>query len=128
MLVLMLLQQKKRRLELPKVVELHPSTQETSQQHLTLTNLTLMSTVSQKVIIHLIIIISLATLTQLIKDCLPEGTRMSQSSCDLIIQLSMHFLNYLSDTSNNVCNAEGRKTITPSHIVKALKVSFDLRH
>jgi histone H3/H4 len=87
-----------------------------------------MSTVSQKVIIHLIIILLIATLTQLIKDCLPEGTRMSQSSCDLIIQLSMHFLNYLSDTSNNVCNAEGRKTITPSHIVKALKVSNDLRH
>lgn len=58
----------------------------------------------------------------MIKEDLPEGIRMSQSSCDLIIQLSMHFLNYLSDTSNNVCNAEGRKTITPSHIVKALKV------
>ena len=33
----------------------------------------------------------------------------------------MHFLNYLADTSNNVCNAEGKKTITPSHVVRALQ-------
>jgi histone H3/H4 len=63
-----------------------------------------------------------ATLTQMIKEYLPESVRMSQQSSDLLIQLSMHFLNYLSDTSNNMCNAEGKKTITPSHVVKALKV------
>jgi histone H3/H4 len=62
----------------------------------------------------------LATLTQIIKDFLPEGIRMSQQTSDLIIQLAMHFLNYLSDTSNNVCNGEGKKTITPSHVVRAL--------
>ena len=64
----------------------------------------------------------LATLTQLIKESLPENIRMSQQSSDLIIQLTMHFLNYLSDTSNNACNAEGKKTITPGHVAKALKV------
>lgn len=47
--------------------------------------------------------------------------RMSQQSSDLIVQLAMHFLNYLSDTSNNVCNKEGKKTITPTHVVQALK-------
>jgi hypothetical protein len=48
--------------------------------------------------------------------------RLSQQSSELIIQLTMHFLNYLSDTSNNACNAEGKKTITPGHVAKALKV------
>jgi histone H3/H4 len=70
-----------------------------------------------------LIIINIATLTQMIKDLLPEDTRMSCQSSDLIIQLTMRFLNYLSDTSNNVCNDEGKKTITPSHVAKALKVS-----
>jgi histone H3/H4 len=58
----------------------------------------------------------------MIKDMLPEDVRMSSQSSDLIIQLSMNFLNYLSDTSNNVCNDESKKTITPSHVAKALKV------
>jgi histone H3/H4 len=57
----------------------------------------------------------------MIKDYLPESIRMSQQSSDLIVQLSMHFLNYLSDTSNNVCNKEGKKTITPTHVVQALR-------
>ena len=46
---------------------------------------------------------------------------MSQQSSELIIQLSMHFLNYLSDTSNNVCTVDGKKTITPAHVVGALQ-------
>ena len=65
---------------------------------------------------------NIATLNQLIKESLPESIRMSQQSSDLIIQLTMHFLNYLSDTSNNACSAEGKKTITPGHVAKALKV------
>lgn len=48
---------------------------------------------------------------------------MTQQSTDLVINLMMHFLHYLSDTSNNMCNAEGKKTITPPHVIKALKVS-----
>ena len=39
----------------------------------------------------------------------------------------MSYLNILSDTANNVCNEEGKKTITPSHVAKALKVSTN-RH
>lgn len=35
----------------------------------------------------------------------------------------MNFLNFLSDSSNTICNNEGKKTITPSHVAKALKVS-----
>jgi len=57
----------------------------------------------------------------MIKEYLPESMRMSQQSSDFIVQLAMHFLNYLSDTSNNVCNKEGKKTITPTHVVQALK-------
>ena len=34
----------------------------------------------------------------------------------------MSYLNILSDTANNVCNDEGKKTITPQHVVKALRV------
>lgn len=59
----------------------------------------------------------------MIKDLLPEDTRMSCQSSDLIIQLTMNFLNYISDTANNVCNEENKKTITPSHVAKALKVN-----
>lgn len=66
----------------------------------------------------------IATLTQIIKDLLPKETRMTCQSSDLIIQLSMNFLHFISDMSNNVCNEEGKKTITPSHVAKALKVSF----
>ena len=66
----------------------------------------------------------LATLNSLIKDLLPDDVRMSCQSSDLIIQLTMSYLNILSDTANNVCNEEGKKTITPSHVAKALKVSI----
>lgn len=59
----------------------------------------------------------------MIKGFLPEGLRMSQQSTELVISLMMHFLHYLSDTSNNVCSAEGKKTITPPHVIKALQVS-----
>lgn len=65
----------------------------------------------------------IATLTQIIKELLPPDTKMSCQSSDLIIQLSMNFLHYLSDMSNNVCNDDGKKTITPSHVAKALKVT-----
>ena len=62
----------------------------------------------------------------MIKDLLPEDTRMTCQSSDLIIQLTMRFLNILSDTSNNVCNENGKKTITPNHVAKALKVRITL--
>lgn len=55
---------------------------------------------------------------------LPDDIRMSCQSSDLIIQLTMNYLVYISDMSNNICNDEGKKTITPSHVAKALKVKF----
>jgi histone H3/H4 len=58
----------------------------------------------------------------MIRDLLPEDARMSSQSSDLLIQLTMHFLNYISDSANNICNDENKKTITPSHVAKALKV------
>jgi hypothetical protein len=61
----------------------------------------------------------------MIKEMMPGDVRMACSSSDLIIQLTMNFLHYLSDMSNNACNVEGKKTITPSHVAKALKVSTD---
>lgn len=61
----------------------------------------------------------------MIKELLPPETRMSCQASDLIIQLSMHYLHYLSDRSNVVCNLDEKKTITPSHVAKALKVRID---
>ena len=60
----------------------------------------------------------------MIKELLPAEVRMTSQSSDLIIQLTMNFLHYLSHTSNNKCNDDGKKTITPSHVAKALKVKI----
>lgn len=59
----------------------------------------------------------------MIKEALPADLRMSCSTNDLLVQLTMNFLHYLSDMSNTACNNEGKKTITPQHVLKALKVS-----
>jgi histone H3/H4 len=64
----------------------------------------------------------LATLTQMIKEMLPPELKMTCQSSELIIQMTMTYLNYLSDQANNVCSNEGKKTITPSHVASALKV------
>ena len=62
-----------------------------------------------------------ATLVQLIKESLPQGLRATQQSCDLISQLTAHFLTHLASNSNDLCNDAGKKTISHQHVGAALK-------
>ena len=67
-----------------------------------------------------------ATLVNLIKELLPESAKMSANTQDLIMTICVQFLNHLADQSNNICNGQGRKTITAQHVIEALKkMKFD---
>ena len=48
---------------------------------------------------------------------------MSNTSRDLLISLSMTFLNHLADVSNNICTKRDKKTIIPEHVFDAMTVS-----
>lgn len=45
---------------------------------------------------------------------------MANTSKDLLIQLSMHFVTSLSARANVVCAENGKKTIFPEHVFESL--------
>lgn len=62
-----------------------------------------------------------ATVNQLILEKLPaDEVRISTNSKDLILLLSMTFLNTLAAKSNNVCAAKNKKTVCPDHVIDAM--------
>ena len=62
-----------------------------------------------------------ATLLSLIKEYIPENVRMSTQAQELLISLTTTLLHQLSNKSNEMCNLEEKKTITPQHAAQALK-------
>jgi hypothetical protein len=64
----------------------------------------------------------LATLLGIIKENLPENSKISVHGYELIIKLCNDFVYHLSNQSNNVCLTKNKKTISTSHVIQALKV------
>lgn len=62
----------------------------------------------------------LATITALITEKLPEDVRMANTSKDLIMQLSMHFIQNLAAKANEICSQHDKKTIVAEHVFEAM--------
>lgn len=57
---------------------------------------------------------------QMIQEKLPEDVRMSNSSKDLIITLSMAFISNLAAKANTICATHNKKTIVAEHVFEAM--------
>eukprot|EP00727_Mastigamoeba_balamuthi_P005351 m51a1_g14814 putative cbf nf-y family transcription (134) ;mRNA; f:609285-610113 len=62
-----------------------------------------------------------ATVTKLIRDTLPEGTRCANDTRDLIQEAGLLFVKLLCSQANEIATKEGKKTITPVFLEKALQ-------
>eukprot|EP01122_Echinamoeba_exundans_P016588 TRINITY_DN8458_c0_g1_i1.p1 TRINITY_DN8458_c0_g1~~TRINITY_DN8458_c0_g1_i1.p1 ORF type:complete len:203 (+),score=68.21 TRINITY_DN8458_c0_g1_i1:25-633(+) len=63
-----------------------------------------------------------ATVGKLIKEVLPADIKCAPEARDLIADCCLEFVQLLSSESNDICSKEGKKLISPEHIVKALEV------
>ncbi|CAI2370568.1 unnamed protein product [Moneuplotes crassus] len=62
-----------------------------------------------------------ATILNLIKDYLPEDTRISTEANEVILGMTKEFVNHLSSISNDICLDGGKKTISQAHVAEAMK-------
>ena len=62
-----------------------------------------------------------ATVQKLIAEILPKDILSSKESRDLIIECCVEFIHMISTEANEICEKESKKTISPEHIVGALK-------
>ncbi|KAF8609517.1 histone-fold-containing protein [Ceratobasidium sp. AG-I] len=62
-----------------------------------------------------------ATVQKLIAEILPKDILSSKESRDLIIECCVEFIHMISTEANEICEKEAKKTISPEHIVGALK-------
>jgi len=62
-----------------------------------------------------------ATVYKLIQELLPGELTCSKETRDLIIECCVEFIHLISSEANEICEKESRKTISPEHVVGALK-------
>jgi histone H3/H4 len=62
-----------------------------------------------------------ATVQKLINDMLPAGIVCSKETRDTIIECCVEFIHLISAEANGICEEEAKKTISPEHIIGALK-------
>ena len=62
-----------------------------------------------------------ATIHNIVKDLLNDEIRVSQDGVDLIWDICVKFVTFISAESNKVCLKDDKKTISDIHIGKALK-------
>jgi len=63
-----------------------------------------------------------ATVYKLISEMLPDDMNASKETKDLVIECCVEFIHLISSESNDICEKESKKTISPEHVVSALKV------
>jgi len=63
-----------------------------------------------------------ATVYKLIGDLLPPDMSCSKETRDLVIECCVEFIHLISSEANEICEKESKKTISPEHVVGALKV------
>jgi len=62
-----------------------------------------------------------ATILNLIKEYLPEDTRISTEANEVILTMTKEFVNHLSSISNDIWLDGGKKTISQAHVAEAMK-------
>lgn len=62
-----------------------------------------------------------ATVYKIITEMLPAGVVCPRETRDLLISCCVEFIHLLSSEANEICENAGRKTISPEHVVEALK-------
>lgn len=53
---------------------------------------------------------------------LPEGTKCEKSALEFLSQSCTEFIHLITTQANELCDQENKKTITPDHIVRSLKM------
>ena len=67
-----------------------------------------------------------ATVYKMIMEMLPMGVGCSKETRDLLVDCCNEFVHLISSEANEVCEKSGRKTISPEHVLEALKnLGFD---
>lgn len=61
-----------------------------------------------------------ATVQKLISELLRKEISCSKETRDLLIECCIEFIHLVSSESNEVCEKDGKKTIAPEHVLKAL--------
>lgn len=62
-----------------------------------------------------------ATVYKLITEMLPPGVSCPRETRDLLIDCCVEFVHLVSSEANEVCEKASRKTISPEHVVEALR-------
>ncbi|WVQ83064.1 hypothetical protein IAT38_005202 [Cryptococcus sp. DSM 104549] len=62
-----------------------------------------------------------ATVLKIIQELLPEDIACSKEAKDIILECCTEWIKLISTQSNMVCEASAKKTISPEHVVEALK-------
>jgi down-regulator of transcription 1 len=67
-----------------------------------------------------------ATINKMISDLTPQGIRISQDLRDLLCEGCTEFVLSISSEANDISTKENKTTITPEHVLRALKqLGFD---
>lgn len=62
-----------------------------------------------------------ATVNKLISEMLPPGIQCPKETRELLLDCCTEFIHLVSSEANEVCERAARKTISPEHVVEALK-------
>ncbi|KAK1925575.1 histone-fold-containing protein [Papiliotrema laurentii] len=62
-----------------------------------------------------------ATVFKLIQEMLPQDIACSKEAKDIIVDCCVEWVKLISAQSNSVCDASSKKTISPEHVIEALK-------
>eukprot|EP00696_Hemimastix_kukwesjijk_P009898 gnl/Hemi2/22479_TR7490_c0_g1_i1.p1 gnl/Hemi2/22479_TR7490_c0_g1~~gnl/Hemi2/22479_TR7490_c0_g1_i1.p1 ORF type:complete len:172 (-),score=78.83 gnl/Hemi2/22479_TR7490_c0_g1_i1:272-739(-) len=62
-----------------------------------------------------------ATVNKFIKELLPDNVKCANETLDLIIECCVEFVHLIASESNEVCTKGTKKTISPEHVITALR-------
>jgi len=62
-----------------------------------------------------------ATVYKMISDILPSDMTCTRSTRNLVIDCCVEFIHLIASEANEICEKDQRKTITPEHVLAALK-------
>eukprot|EP01121_Diplochlamys_sp_Union-15-3_P015989 TRINITY_DN5364_c0_g2_i1.p1 TRINITY_DN5364_c0_g2~~TRINITY_DN5364_c0_g2_i1.p1 ORF type:complete len:187 (-),score=32.12 TRINITY_DN5364_c0_g2_i1:54-590(-) len=62
-----------------------------------------------------------ATIEKILKETLPPEIKCSPDTRDLILKCCVEFIHMVTSEASDICNKEGRKTISPAHLLESLK-------
>ncbi|EIW66745.1 hypothetical protein TREMEDRAFT_34512 [Tremella mesenterica DSM 1558] len=63
-----------------------------------------------------------ATVFKLIGELLPKDMTCTKEARDLIVECCVEWIHLLSSTANEKCELSNKKTISPEHVIQALKM------